>query len=93
MAVQCGDQTRLIRMDILDRDMFDPAPKTPGHTSWTMTLMGRLDQTVGHSVMEPPVFALAEQRPVLSGELMSTEFASVQRSVRRTLPEGTPQAV
>ena len=33
MSVQCGQETRLIRMDILDRDMFDPAPNTP-HGQW-----------------------------------------------------------
>src|SRR5215471_4708946 len=44
MSVQCGTQTRFIRMDILDRDMFDPVPSTPEHTSWTMALLGHLDQ-------------------------------------------------
>ncbi|MGJ5816004.1 hypothetical protein [Paludibaculum fermentans] len=54
MAVPCGKQMRLIRMDILDRDMFDPAPKTPEHTSWTMGLIGRLDQLLGSLVMDRP---------------------------------------
>ena len=61
MSVQCGTQARLIRMDILDRDMFDPAPKTPEHTSWTMTLLARLDQALGPGVLERPIFGLEGQ--------------------------------
>lgn len=60
MQVECRDRTRRIRMDILDRDMFDKSPKTPQHTSWTMTLLGRLDATVGDTVMDRPAFTLAE---------------------------------
>src|ERR1017187_4114557 len=64
MQVQCGDQSRRIRMDILDRDMFDPHPTTPEHTSWTMALLGRLDQALGTSVMQRPMFAVSEpQKP------------------------------
>src|SRR5271170_2518782 len=39
LQVQCGTQARIIRSDILDKDMFDPAPNTPEHTSWTMQLL------------------------------------------------------
>lgn len=56
MQVQCGTQTRVIRSDILDRDMFDPAANTPEHTEWTMRLLQRLDRAVGPGVMEKPVF-------------------------------------
>jgi TonB family protein len=58
MQIQCRNQTRRIRMDILDRDMFDPSPRTPEHTSWTMTLLGRLDRALGEGVMDRPLFAL-----------------------------------
>ena len=56
MRVQCGNQTRLIRSDILDRDMFDPAAHTPEHTSWTMQLLASLDKAVGPGVMDKPMF-------------------------------------
>jgi TonB family protein len=46
-------------MDILDRDLFDPHPSTPEHTSWTMTLLGRLDQAFGSTIMERAAFALS----------------------------------
>jgi len=57
MRVQCGSQTRLIRSDILDRDMFDPVPRTPEHTSSTMRLLNRLDDALGPGVMDKPMFA------------------------------------
>jgi TonB family protein len=62
MQLQCGIQSHRIRMDILDRDMFDPAPKTPQHTSWTVALLGRLDQAVGKTVMERPAFFIYESQ-------------------------------
>jgi len=65
MQVQCGNQTRLIRSDILDRDMFDPAAHTPEHTSWTMQLLASLDKAVGPGVMDKPMFETpkAEEAP------------------------------
>ena len=35
MQAQCANHNRIIRANVLDRDMFDPAPNTPQHTSWT----------------------------------------------------------
>lgn len=57
MQVQCGAGTRLIRADILDRDLFDRTPNTPERTSWTMKVLSRIDEVVGHSVMEKPIFS------------------------------------
>jgi TonB family protein len=61
MQVQCGNQTRIIRSDILDKDMFDPAANTPEHTSWTMQLLARLDHAVGPGVMERPIFLVGDK--------------------------------
>lgn len=58
MQVQCGTESRVIRSDILDRDMFDPHPNTPRHTSWTMQLLARLDQALGPGVMQKPMFPM-----------------------------------
>jgi len=63
VQVGCGGASRRIRMDILDRDMFDPHPATPERTSWTMTLLGRLDKLLGSALMDRPVFTLAEMSP------------------------------
>lgn len=56
MQVNCGGENRLIRANILDRDMFDPGARTPENTSWTMGLLARLDKALGPGVMEKPAF-------------------------------------
>ena len=61
IQVQCGAQTRLVRSEILDRDMFDTAPSTPKNTSWTMQLLERLDKAVGPGVMDKPIFPILEK--------------------------------
>jgi hypothetical protein len=58
MQVQCGADTRIIRSDILDKDMFDPKPNTPKHTSWTMQLLEHLDQSFGPGVLDKPMFPI-----------------------------------
>jgi hypothetical protein len=64
MQVQCGNQTRIIRSDILDRDMFDPAGQTPEHTSWTMQLLESLNKSLGPRVMDKPMFEIAKAEEV-----------------------------
>jgi len=69
MQVQCGDQTRIVRSKVLDRDMFDANPHTPEHTSWTMQLLDRLDQAVGPGVLDQPIFpALANDKAPVQSE-------------------------
>ena len=68
MQVQCGGTSRLIRSDILDRDMFDPAPKTPEYTSWTMQLMEKLDRATGPGVWDKPIFPIPEENKPVSGK-------------------------
>jgi TonB family protein len=65
MQVGCGGKDRRIRMDILDRDMFDAHPATPEHTSWTMALLSQLDKLLGSAVMDRPAFTLSEMSPPL----------------------------
>jgi hypothetical protein len=60
MRAACSGETRSIRMDILDRDMFDPHAGTPKNTSWTMGLMARLDNALGSdNIMDKPIFQTA----------------------------------
>ena len=60
MQLSCGTKERQTRMDILDRDMYDSGrAKTPEHTSWTMRLLGHLNQALGPGAMEKPAFATA----------------------------------
>jgi hypothetical protein len=68
MQIQCGTQTRLIRSDILDRDMFDPSARTPEHPSWTMGLLKKLDDAVGPGVMDKPTFQVSDSpQPHIQG--------------------------
>jgi TonB family protein len=62
MQFVCGAQTRLIRANVLDRDMFDPAPQTPEHTSWTMHLLEQLEAPLGPGVIYRPIFPIPEEQ-------------------------------
>jgi TonB family protein len=61
MQVRCGAQTRLIRSDILDRDWFASTPNTPEHTSWTMLLLGKLNNSLGPGPMDKPIFTIPKE--------------------------------
>jgi TonB family protein len=72
MQVSCGGKDRQLHMDILDKDLFDSRPQTPENTSWTMSLLGELDKTLGPGVMDKPMFSLGstEQSRVPDTELI-----------------------
>jgi len=57
MHVQCGGKERIIRADVLDRDMFDANATTPENTSWTMRLLTRLDKAFPSGVWDRPIIA------------------------------------
>jgi len=61
MHVQCGGKERIIRADVLDRDMFDPNAAPPENTSWTMRLLTRLDKPFPRGVLDRPMFAVSTQ--------------------------------
>jgi len=58
LQVNCGGKDRQLRMDILDKDLFDSRPQTPENTSWTMSLLGELDKALGPGAMDKPMFSL-----------------------------------
>jgi TonB family protein len=69
MQVQCGAELRIVRSDILDKDMFDANPNTPKHTSWTMQLLAHLDQPFGPGVLDKPMFpTVVEDEPPVKDE-------------------------
>jgi hypothetical protein len=90
MQVQCGDRTRIVRSDILDKDMFDPAPNTPAHTSWTMQLLGRLDAALGPGVKDKPRFPLSEKDEPSSQRNDSGVLRDVSVGKYDTLFQGAP---
>lgn len=62
MQVNCNGRERHLRMDVLDRDLFDSAPNTPANTSWTMGVMGELDKALGRGVWDRPMFNLGTSK-------------------------------
>lgn len=90
MQVQCGTQTRLIRSKILDRDMFDAAPNTPEHTSWTMRLLGTLDRAVGPGAMDQPIFPILGKEDVSAKESSSVALRDINAGKYDALFQGAP---
>jgi TonB family protein len=90
MQIKCGGNERRIRMDILDRDMFDPAPATPEHTSWTMNLLGKLDQALGNNVMDKPMFSVAETNILPASKLNSQRLDDLNNGTFDALFEHAP---
>ena len=90
MRVQCGTATRIIRSDILDKDMFDPVPDTPKHTSWTMVLLEKLDSATGPGVMERPVFFIPDGKEPSSTEPDSEAIRALSLGMYDALFHGAP---
>jgi hypothetical protein len=88
MWVPCGDQTRMIRAAILDRDLFSADPKTPEHTSWTMSLLNTLDRALPPGVMNKPALGLSENSA--SSPIATTVSSS---AVLRDLADGKYDAL
>jgi Gram-negative bacterial TonB protein C-terminal len=89
MQVQCGGQTRIIRSDILDRDLFDRHAGTPEHTSWTMGILSRLDQALGPGVMDKPMITLPGDSDGSAEPLDSSMFQEIAMGKYDPLFPGT----
>lgn len=83
MHVQCAGKERIIRADVLDRDMFDPNAATPENTSWTMRLLTRLDRAFPSGVWDRPVFV---------GSTEPTDATVPNSDAARALASGTTTA-
>jgi hypothetical protein len=83
MEVSCGGKLRQLRMDILGSDLFDPSPRTPENTSWTMGLLREIDKTLSPGPMDKPMFALSDPG---AKEVPHTELV-------RTIEEGQYDAL
>jgi hypothetical protein len=79
IQVQCGDRTRIIRADILDRDIFGDRSRTPQYTSWSRTLFERLDEATGESPWTKPVFLVATNEPAQLSEPASAALQSISQ--------------
>jgi len=61
MKVECGNTTRVIRTNILDRDWFATKPDTPKGTEWTLRLIEKLNAISGPGVSDKPMIATVEE--------------------------------
>lgn len=90
IEVECGSQTRVIRSDILDKDMFDHSANTPKHTPCTMQLWRRLDEAVGPGVMARPMFPMGEGDQLLPQDADPTTLESLRSDKYDGLCRGAP---
>lgn len=58
MQARCEGKDRQLRMDILDRDIYDKRTQTPTNTSWSMRLLSQLNDSLGPGSEEKPIFQL-----------------------------------
>lgn len=91
MQVQCGDQTRILRSKILDKDLFDANPHTPEHTSWTAQLLSRLDQVLGPRVLDQPILpAVASDKVPVQSEASPGALQDISSGKYDSLFPGAP---
>jgi Gram-negative bacterial TonB protein C-terminal len=60
IQVECASGVRVMRADILDRDIFDPHPNTPQYTAWSRTLFDKLDSATGDHPWDKLIFPVSE---------------------------------
>ena len=90
IEVECGSQTRVIRSDILDKDMFDHSANSPKRTPWTMQLWRRSDAAVGPGVMARPMFPVGEGDQLLPQDADPTTLESLRSGKYDGLCRGAP---
>jgi TonB family protein len=73
VQVNCQGQSRMMEMNVLERDWFLAHPGTPKDTNWSLEVLGKLRQLTGPSVMEKPMFAATESWKPLAAEGASVE--------------------
>jgi hypothetical protein len=64
IQVKCAAGMRIIRADILDRDIFDDHLNTPQYTAWSRMLFEKLDKATGDHPWDKPIFPVSESLPL-----------------------------
>jgi TonB family protein len=78
LTLSCKGEERRIRMDILDKDLFERSPNTPPNTSWTMAVLSQLDDNFGPGVMDKPALSLGAPKPKSSITSDATMLAALK---------------
>jgi protein TonB len=63
MQIQCGPVSRILKAEILDRDIFASYPNTPQYTAGTYKLLNALDHLFGSSALDKPIFPVDDPAP------------------------------
>jgi hypothetical protein len=77
IQVECTGGVRVIRADILDRDIFDSDPNTPQYTAWSRSVFDRLDQATGDHPWDKPIFPVLKSTPAASPTVQSAALQEI----------------
>jgi TonB family protein len=58
MQASCNGKDRQLQMNILDRDIYDSRTPTPTNTSWSMRVLSTLNDSLGPSSEDKPIFQI-----------------------------------
>jgi len=90
IQVECASGVRIIRADILDRDIFAEHPNTPQYTAWSRTLFDKLDQATGDHPWDKPVFPVAEAAPASAPKTQSRAMQAIADGAFDQIFSGAP---
>jgi hypothetical protein len=76
MRASCGGADRQLRMNILDRDVYDNRTPTPENTSWSMRILSELADSLGPGSEAKPIFQMS---PVTPNPVPNTQLVSAIR--------------
>ena len=79
MEATCSGKDRQLRMDILDRDIYDNRTATPTNTSWSMRVLSTLNDSLGPGSEAKPRFQMS---PTASHAVPNTPLVSAIRGGR-----------
>jgi TonB family protein len=79
MQASCDGKDRQLRMDILDRDIYDNRTPTPENTSWSMRVLSELSDPLGPGSEAKPIFQLS---PAVPHPVPSTPLVNAIREGR-----------
>lgn len=77
IQVECSGGTRVIRADILDRDIFDQHPNPPLYTAWSRKLFEKLDQVTGDRPWDKPIFPVSQATSALPATSLSAALQAI----------------
>lgn len=91
IQVKCASGSRIIRADILDRDIFDEHPNTPQYTAWSRALFDKLDQATGDHPWDKPIFSVSEAVPAADPTTKSRVMQAIARGEFDQIFDGAPE--